>query len=334
VGAPGFEPGTSPTRTVRATRLRHAPNDLSVIQSGWPGGAAWRPPERTLEVQPPAGGCRVSTVLVVPATVVAVWLRTVPTTPLACAITCPAGGSTLPTWLAIWPSVEVGLGTLGTGGTGTAPPRCPAEVSGSPLLGANGRPAAAVGPWFRARPAVGSWLVRVLETGSLGGARRPWTVRTPSGWARAAALIVRTWACRGAGTAEAGVVLARRICGAGAVGCRLGAVLGNPPPTANSAAAAAIARPNETAGPVLSPIDDAVRAWRSDAGSHPNGMSAATRRATEGACSAALSRPARTSPQRRPLSSSAYSSVSRRLARNNVLSTTGREMPMRSAISA
>jgi hypothetical protein len=25
VGAPGFEPGTSPTRTVRATRLRHAP---------------------------------------------------------------------------------------------------------------------------------------------------------------------------------------------------------------------------------------------------------------------------------------------------------------------
>src|SRR3954453_21319451 len=26
IGAPGFEPGTSPTRTVRATRLRHAPN--------------------------------------------------------------------------------------------------------------------------------------------------------------------------------------------------------------------------------------------------------------------------------------------------------------------
>jgi hypothetical protein len=25
IGAPGFEPGTSPTRTVRATRLRHAP---------------------------------------------------------------------------------------------------------------------------------------------------------------------------------------------------------------------------------------------------------------------------------------------------------------------
>jgi site-specific DNA recombinase len=30
VGAPGFEPGTSPTRTVRATRLRHAPNAGSV----------------------------------------------------------------------------------------------------------------------------------------------------------------------------------------------------------------------------------------------------------------------------------------------------------------
>jgi hypothetical protein len=26
IGAPGFEPGTSPTRTARATRLRHAPN--------------------------------------------------------------------------------------------------------------------------------------------------------------------------------------------------------------------------------------------------------------------------------------------------------------------
>ncbi len=26
IGAPGFEPGTSPTRTVRATRLRHAPS--------------------------------------------------------------------------------------------------------------------------------------------------------------------------------------------------------------------------------------------------------------------------------------------------------------------
>jgi hypothetical protein len=30
IGAPGFEPGTSPTRTVRATRLRHAPKKLSV----------------------------------------------------------------------------------------------------------------------------------------------------------------------------------------------------------------------------------------------------------------------------------------------------------------
>ena len=27
IGAPGFEPGTSPTRTVRATRLRHAPRE-------------------------------------------------------------------------------------------------------------------------------------------------------------------------------------------------------------------------------------------------------------------------------------------------------------------
>jgi site-specific DNA recombinase len=30
VGAPGFEPGTSPTRTVRATRLRHAPRNVSL----------------------------------------------------------------------------------------------------------------------------------------------------------------------------------------------------------------------------------------------------------------------------------------------------------------
>lgn len=30
IGAPGFEPGTSPTRTVRATRLRHAPNGNAV----------------------------------------------------------------------------------------------------------------------------------------------------------------------------------------------------------------------------------------------------------------------------------------------------------------
>ncbi len=30
IGAPGFEPGTSPTRTVRATRLRHAPRPLSI----------------------------------------------------------------------------------------------------------------------------------------------------------------------------------------------------------------------------------------------------------------------------------------------------------------
>jgi hypothetical protein len=31
VGAPGFEPGTSPTRTVRATRLRHAPRRSSLV---------------------------------------------------------------------------------------------------------------------------------------------------------------------------------------------------------------------------------------------------------------------------------------------------------------
>ena len=32
IGAPGFEPGTSPTRTVRATRLRHAPRKASIPQ--------------------------------------------------------------------------------------------------------------------------------------------------------------------------------------------------------------------------------------------------------------------------------------------------------------
>ena len=32
IGAPGFEPGTSPTRTARATRLRHAPK---FDQSRW-----------------------------------------------------------------------------------------------------------------------------------------------------------------------------------------------------------------------------------------------------------------------------------------------------------
>ena len=33
IGAPGFEPGTSPTRTVRATGLRHAPNDPMVLDT-------------------------------------------------------------------------------------------------------------------------------------------------------------------------------------------------------------------------------------------------------------------------------------------------------------
>ncbi len=36
IGAPGFEPGTSPTRTVRATRLRHAPK-VGIISEGRPG---------------------------------------------------------------------------------------------------------------------------------------------------------------------------------------------------------------------------------------------------------------------------------------------------------
>ena len=30
IGVPGFEPGTSPTRTARATRLRHTPKERSV----------------------------------------------------------------------------------------------------------------------------------------------------------------------------------------------------------------------------------------------------------------------------------------------------------------
>src|ERR1700748_2743205 len=34
VGAPGFEPGTSPTRTVRATRLRHAPRAAIISERG------------------------------------------------------------------------------------------------------------------------------------------------------------------------------------------------------------------------------------------------------------------------------------------------------------
>jgi hypothetical protein len=30
IGVPGFEPGTSPTRTARATRLRHTPKQAKV----------------------------------------------------------------------------------------------------------------------------------------------------------------------------------------------------------------------------------------------------------------------------------------------------------------
>src|SRR4051812_46874855 len=42
IGAPGFEPGTSPTRTVRATRLRHAPKaqSLAVAVTTWRGQPA------------------------------------------------------------------------------------------------------------------------------------------------------------------------------------------------------------------------------------------------------------------------------------------------------
>src|SRR3712207_2537540 len=42
IGAPGFEPGTSPTRTARATRLRHAP--ITVESSRWSPG--WASPDR------------------------------------------------------------------------------------------------------------------------------------------------------------------------------------------------------------------------------------------------------------------------------------------------
>ena len=47
IGAPGFEPGTSPTRTVRATRLRHAP--IEPVSHKAHGGSwrwaswSWRP---------------------------------------------------------------------------------------------------------------------------------------------------------------------------------------------------------------------------------------------------------------------------------------------------
>ena len=41
IGAPGFEPGTSPTRTVRATRLRHAPRAAIISE---PGAKAVPPP--------------------------------------------------------------------------------------------------------------------------------------------------------------------------------------------------------------------------------------------------------------------------------------------------
>ena len=48
IGAPGFEPGTSPTRTARATRLRHAPMTCSVCQ-GWARGARQPGPATALK---------------------------------------------------------------------------------------------------------------------------------------------------------------------------------------------------------------------------------------------------------------------------------------------
>jgi hypothetical protein len=43
VGAPGFEPGTSPTRTARATRLRHAPTRSGVSHTAGRLGGPLRP---------------------------------------------------------------------------------------------------------------------------------------------------------------------------------------------------------------------------------------------------------------------------------------------------
>src|SRR5882672_2748009 len=42
IGAPGFEPGTSPTRTVRATRLRHAPRAAIISEAEGPAIVAQR----------------------------------------------------------------------------------------------------------------------------------------------------------------------------------------------------------------------------------------------------------------------------------------------------
>jgi hypothetical protein len=65
IGAPGFEPGTSPTRTVRATRLRHAPRGAIIPEGGprqffpcggsaatLPGTAVPRPDEMTRKLIP------------------------------------------------------------------------------------------------------------------------------------------------------------------------------------------------------------------------------------------------------------------------------------------
>jgi hypothetical protein len=46
IGAPGFEPGTSPTRTARATRLRHAPTHVEVSHTCAGGPPHARAPSR------------------------------------------------------------------------------------------------------------------------------------------------------------------------------------------------------------------------------------------------------------------------------------------------
>jgi hypothetical protein len=67
IGAPGFEPGTSPTRTARATRLRHAPTPspvshtalLAVLsvsaRTGVCGGDPRPGPRLPAQILPPEG---------------------------------------------------------------------------------------------------------------------------------------------------------------------------------------------------------------------------------------------------------------------------------------
>src|SRR3954451_6523490 len=64
IGAPGFEPGTSPTRTVRATRLRHAPRaQRSLAATGRygrsipvPSSTVWVTSPTAPPTVPPTGG--------------------------------------------------------------------------------------------------------------------------------------------------------------------------------------------------------------------------------------------------------------------------------------